>query len=134
MSDPEQFTGLYQISKTLRFELKPIGRTKDTFKQWLKEINNADDENNLFAQDLGIKNAYQALKPIMDNLHEQFINMSLLSTEAKEIDFSQYFEAYRKKDAEKFEKGLRKKIGDTYQVAGKHFLEEISKYEQFTEK
>lgn len=134
MSDPEQFTGLYQISKTLRFELKPIGRTKDTFKQWLKEINNADDENNLFAQDLGIKNAYQALKPIMDNLHEQFINMSLLSTEAKEIGFSQYFEAYRKKDAEKFEKGLRKKIGDTYQVAGKHFLEEISKYEQFTEK
>ena len=133
MNNLEQFTGLYSLSKTLRFELKPIGKTAETFKQWLEEMKSTDDETNLFAQDLGIKNAYLALKPIMDNLHEQFIEMSLLSTEAKEIDFSQYFEAY-KKDAEKLEKGLRKKIGGTYQVAGKYFLEEISKYERFTEK
>ena len=127
MNTIEQFTGLYSLSKTLRFELKPIGKTKETFEQWLKEMNSTEDKNNLFAQDRKIKAAYVAIKPIMDKLHERFIELSLTSNEAKEIDFSQYLEAYRKKEAEKLEKGLREQIGSTYHVAGKYFSEEISR-------
>lgn len=127
MDTIEQFTGLYSLSKTLRFELKPIGKTKETFEQWLKEMNSTEDKNNLFAQDRKIKAAYVAIKPIMDKLHERFIELSLTSDEAKEIDFSQYLESYRKKEAEKLEKGLREQIGSTYHVAGKYFSEEISR-------
>ena len=78
-------------------------------------------------EDRKIKAAYVAIKPIMDKLHERFIELSLTSNEAKEIDFSQYLEAYRKKEAEKLEKGLREQIGSTYHVAGKYFSEEISR-------
>lgn len=122
----KQFTNLYQISKTLRFELKPIGNTSKTFQKWLKDLNSTDDEKNLFAKDKKIADAYMILKPIMDRLHEQFIEISLLSDEAKGIDFSQYFDAYKEKDAEKFEKGLREQIGNTFSVAGNYFSQEIS--------
>ncbi len=127
MSNFSDFTGLFSLSKTLRFELKPVGKTKETFKQWLEDMNSTNEEGNLFAKDKKIKDAYLALKPIMDSLHEQFIEMSLLSQKAKEIDFSQYFEAYKKKDAEKLEKELREQIGNTYKVAGEYFSKEISK-------
>ena len=72
----KQFTNLYQLSKTLKFELKPVGKTADTFKQWLEEMEKeehvVDNDGNLFLKDKDIKNAYLAIKPIMDNLHEQF--------------------------------------------------------------
>ena len=131
MNTLHQFTNLYQVSKTLRFELRPEGKTAKTFGQWLEELNNteqeADKDNNLFAKDQKIKDAYLAIKPIMDKLHEQFIEMSLLSEEAKNIDFSDYYEAYQTKNvSEKLEKELREKIGNTYKVAGEYFSEEIS--------
>lgn len=113
MEEKEQysdFTNLYQLSKTLRFELKPVGKTAETFKQWLSEMNNSDKEENLFAKDKKIKNAYMVIKPIIDKLHERFIEKSLTSKEAKEIDFSPYFEAYKQKNVlDTFEEGLRKK-------------------------
>ena len=120
------FTGLFSLSKTLRFELEPFGKTQETFEQWLKEMNSTNEEGNLFAKDKKIKDAYLVIKPIMDSLHEQFIELSLTSEESRKIDFSQYFEAHQKKDAEKFETELRGKIGETYQVAGKHFSKKIS--------
>lgn len=131
MNDVKQFTGLYSLSKTLRFELKPVGETKETFRRWLEELKNAqhvvDEGGNLFLKDKQIKEAYLTIKPVMDNLHEQFIEKSLLSEEAKQIDFSDYYEAYQTKNvSEKLEKELREKIGNTYKVAGEYFSEEIS--------
>ena len=127
----EQLTNLYQVSKTLRFELQPIGKTKETFERWLEDLNSIEltnKDNNLFAKDQSIKNAYLAIKPIMDKLHEKFIELSLLSQTAKEIDFSQYYEAYKEKVvSDKLEAGLREQIGNTYHVAGYYFSEEISK-------
>ena len=131
MNNQEQFTGLYSMSKTLRFELQPVGKTADTFKQWLESMKGnmiVDDEGvNMFAEDKKIKDAYIAIKPIMDKLHEQFIEMSLLSEEAKKIDFSEYLKEYQNKSvSEVQEKLLRKKISDTYKVAGDYFSEKIS--------
>ena len=141
----KQFTNLYSLSKTLRFELKPVGRTRDTFKQWLEELKNTecvvDNDSNLFVKDKKIKEAYLALKPIMDKLHEQFIDISLTSEEAKKIDFSEYFEVFnsakekskkkrkdeentdednkeQKKNITDIENDLRKKIAETYEVSG----------------
>lgn len=131
MKTLNDFTGLYSLSKTLRFELKPVGKTKETFKQWLEEMQSneivVDNDGNLFLKDKKIKDAYLAIKPIMDKLHEQFIEMSLLSEKAKHIDFSEYFTKFRDKNVSSdLEKNLRSKIGDTYQVAGECISEEIT--------
>jgi len=65
--DFTNFTNLYSLSKTLRFELKPIGNDG---KQLC-----AENATNLFIkiieQDRKIKEAYIALKPVMDSIHEK---------------------------------------------------------------
>ena len=125
----KRFTNLYQLSKTLKFKLEPMDNTADTFKDWLEEMErDVCTDENLFAKDKNIKKAYMAIKPIMDRLHEQFIEMSLLSEDAKQIDFSEYFEAYRKKPiTPAMEKELRKAFAKPFQCAGRCFIEEISK-------
>lgn len=107
------FTNKYQLSKTLRFELKPIGSNGQRLSE--------EESNQLFEkileQDRKIKEAYDALKPVMDNIHEDIITKSLTSDEAKSIDFNSYFEEYKKGKAKKletFEKELRECIGATF--------------------
>ncbi len=126
------FTHLYSLSKTLRFELKPIGKTTELFKQWIEDMKKresfVDKDSNLFAKDKNINDAYLAIKPIMDGLHEQFIEISLLSKKAKKIDFSEYFNNFKdknKSDLSDFETNLREKIGETFQVAEEYFSKEI---------
>lgn len=133
----EQFTNLYQLTKTLKFKLEPQGITEDTFKNWLKEMalkdKECENEKNLFAKDEKIRDAYLAIKPIMDKLHEQFIEKSLTSDEAKQIVFSEYFAEFRNKKKrrsdkiQKIEEKLRKEIGATYNVGGRFFSAEIEK-------
>jgi transposase len=51
------------------------------------------DENlQTFLLDQQIEDAYQVLKPVFDNIHEEFITKSLENDEAKKIDFSKYEE------------------------------------------
>ena len=128
MKDLKQFTNLYQVSKTLRFELWPEGETKKTFEKWVEDMNKTKDAENLFAKDKKIRDAYLVIKPIMDKLHEQFIEESLISDMAKEIDFSKYFEIYadqNKEISDDLEKELRGKIGATYSVGGRFFSSKI---------
>ena len=106
------FTNLYELSKTLRFELKPVGDTLEKMKQNLKYDKNLQT----FLKDQDIEDAYQNLKPLIDGIHEEFINDSLESNKAKEIDFSNYLEKYKKKEDDKWEKDLYKKIGETYEI------------------
>ena len=126
-------TNLYNLSKTLRFELKPEPETKQRFETWLNELKEINDfteaikNGNLFAQDNAIYKAYMALKPILDSIHEQFITIALQSDEAKKIDFSGYFEKYRNKESiEAEEKTLRSEIGKLYTIpAGKFVAEKV---------
>jgi len=97
------FTNLYSLSKTLRFELKPV----DEKGQSIADV--ASFLSKILEKDKKVKEAYQTLKPILDNIHEQIINNSLDSTSAKEIDFSAYFIEYKKgKKLENFEKKIEK--------------------------
>lgn len=59
------FTNLYELSKTLRFELKPVGNTQ-------KMLDKAD----VFGKDKIIKDKYEKTKPFIDRLHREFINES----------------------------------------------------------
>jgi len=101
----KEFTNQYELSKTLRFELKPIGETLDNMKNHLKY----DKKLQTFMKDQDIENTYQALKPIIDDIHEEFINASLESQKAKGIDFSEYLKFYKQKKDDKGEKSLRNK-------------------------
>lgn len=146
----EELTGLYSLSKTLRFELKPEPETKQIFEKWIEELQNVSDINeaikngNLFAKDKAIYKAYLTLKPILDSIHEQFITLALQSEEAKNIDFSAYFEKYcNKEKLDDEEKKLRIEIGKLYSIPAQKFavskngktnLKESKPYEVLTDK
>lgn len=121
------FTKQYQLSKTLRFELKPIGKDGKSLA--------AEDAEKLFRnilkKDREIKEAYIALKPVMDKIHEQVINISLTSNEAKQIDFSKYFEKYKhKKEIISEENFLREAIVATFDVGTKPIKDKAGLYKK----
>jgi len=114
-----KFTNQYSLSKTLRFELKPVGETLENMRKQL----GYDKDLQTFMKDQDIEDAYQFLKPLIDEIHEYFITESLKSNKAKEIDFAGYLKSYREKIDDKGEKKLREKIGELYKNGG----EEIKK-------
>lgn len=59
-------TGLYSLSKTLRFELKPVGKTKDNI-----------ETKGIIAQDEKRAEEYKKVKDIIDRYHKSFIDMCL---------------------------------------------------------
>ena len=74
----KEFTNMYSLVKTLRFELVPEPATKMHFKTWLKELkDNQISQGNMFAKDKSINKAYKIVKKILDNMHENYINISL---------------------------------------------------------
>ena len=109
----KNFTNIYSLTKTLRFELKPVGKhgerlSSEEATKLLKKI---------IDQDRKIKKAYEALKPELDKIHDEIINNSLNSEKAMQIDFSEYFEEYKKgkdKELDDFEKNLREQIGEAF--------------------
>lgn len=118
------FTQLYPLSKTLRFELKPVGETSDyieDFKsQYLKDI---------VAKDETRAEEYEIIKEIIDDYHRYYIEEKLsepvdkktgelfISAEDFENAFS-YFQRFRenpkdekiKKDWIDMQTSLRKKL------------------------
>lgn len=66
MGNYDRFTGLYPVSKTLRFELRPIGKTMEHVKK-----------SNFLEQDAEIAEDYIVMKRLMDDYHRRFIDRSL---------------------------------------------------------
>ena len=62
----DRFTNLYPLSKTLRFELKPIGKTEEFIIK-----------NGILNQDQHRADSYKEVKKIIDNYHRSFIETSL---------------------------------------------------------
>ena len=108
-----EFTNLYQLSKTLRFELKPVWKTKELL-EW----------DNLFPKDKKIDEIYQnIIKPCLTDLHSELIEESLewASLELSEdtyqlwkLSINKYGNENEKKKAketfDKEKKELRKQI------------------------
>ena len=64
----KQFTNLYPVSKTLRFELQPIGKTKDNI-----------EKNGILQRDEKRAEDYKIVKGFIDEYHKQFIKERLWS-------------------------------------------------------
>ncbi len=113
----EQFTGLYPISKTLRFELKPIGKTLENI-----------EKKGLIAQDEQRNREHQKVKDIIDRYHKQFIKMCLhdfklkLNSDGNRDSLEEYIDLISKtnrgeieeKFFEEVKKNLRKQIAGAF--------------------
>ncbi len=109
----KKFTNLYPVSKTLRFELIPIGKTKE-------HLENSD----LISQDEHRAESYKKVKKIIDRYHKQFIENVLSNTEliykkeGNSDSLEEYFQLYivdkktdnEKKQLENIQDKLRKQI------------------------
>ena len=123
----ERFTNRYAISKTLRFELRPVGKTLEHMRSRFS----FDEKMRTFLADQKIEDAYQSLKPLIDSVHEEFITSALESDLAKQIDFSKYLGVYREKgELKDIEKTMRECIGKLFLETGEDWKKE--KYPEYT--
>ena len=72
----DSFTQRYALSKTLRFELRPVGKTEALLK-----------EHQVFEKDLTIDASYRNAKFYFDALHRDFIREALSEEHAKGLPF-----------------------------------------------
>lgn len=103
---------LYSISKTLRFELKPIGKTQENFEKYIL----ASDEKKA--------EKFKIVKSYADEYHKHFIENALNSFDCSTFDIllTQYYELFiknnrtEKEDSEfeEVQKNLRKEISNCF--------------------
>ena len=82
-----QFTGKYSLSKTLRFELRPVEKTEDFLKT-----------NKVFEKDQTIEDSYNQAKFYFDSLHQKFIDVALGSDKTSELSFQNFADVLDKQN------------------------------------
>lgn len=104
MSD---FTGMYKLSQTLKFELRPIGTTAENL-----------DKSGLLEQDFKRADDYQTVKSFLDDQHKKFLAKVLSGIEtldwiglAGELDKFQKDHS-RRKELENAQEKIRKALVD----------------------
>ncbi|MDR2438447.1 MAG: type V CRISPR-associated protein Cas12a/Cpf1 [Planctomycetaceae bacterium] len=128
----KNFTNLYQLSKTLRFELRPIGKTRKNIEDsgFLSE-----DEKFRGKSDVIRAKSYEKVKELIDDYHKNFIENSLPKVQFTIKSLKEYYHYFciknkddLQKDAfEKIQKLLRKqitKVFDTTQLFRKELIKE----------
>lgn len=93
MKKLDQFTEQYPISKTLRFELRPIGRT-------LEHI----DKKGLLKEDEERNESYKKMKKSIDEFHKFFIEKALKQVHLSKLN--DYYELYNSRQDEKKDKNF----------------------------
>lgn len=100
---------LFSLSKTLRFELQPIGKTKENFEQYVLE----NDERKALA--------YPFVKKYCDEVHKSFISECLQNIDLSsfESELEEYFNTISAKEInndelDKRKKNLRKIVSESF--------------------
>lgn len=128
----QEFVGKYALSKTLRFELKPVGGTEKLLK-----------ENDVFEKDKQVYKNYILAKRYFDDFHRKFIKASLNRVCISEDVLREYEKIYLQKKGmigqgekewEEFQKrrtdaidSLRRTITDSFEEMGKSWADEYRK-------
>lgn len=115
----KDFTNLYELSKTLRFELKPIWSTQKLL-----------DENQVFLKDKIRQNKYEKIKPFLNEFHIKFIEFCLKDLSLDYTEYKKSLDEYQKdrknKETEKNkineEKKLREQIVNKFKEKTLDFL------------
>ena len=122
MNQITDFTNLYSLSKTLRFELKPIGKT-------LEHI----EKNGLLTEDQHRAESYAKVKKIIDRYHKAYIEKALsgfalpCKDEQRLDSLTEYFSWYAQKNNDKRGDKL-KKIQDNLR---KQIAKQLTKSEEY---
>ena len=85
----DEFTNLYSLSKTLRFELKPVGETAEKLKEFKNEALKA-----IVARDERRAEEYKQVKRIIDDYHRFFIEEILSGEIISKKDIKTAFGMY----------------------------------------
>lgn len=104
MKQINELTGIYSLSKTLRFELKPVGKTLENIQR-----------KGLIAQDETRAEEYKAIKDIIDEYHKRVITKCLgnLTLSIKDLeDYVSLADSPQRDEAafDKAKETLRKQI------------------------
>ena len=92
MENFENFTNLYSLSKTLRFELKPVGKTAERLEEMVMNMNDDLSPDNLIATDVLRAQKYFEVKKLIDRYHKAYIEKTL-------TDFQLVSDSSNKKDS-----------------------------------
>lgn len=110
-----KFTNKYQLSKTLRFELKPIGKTLEYI-----------EAKGLLTQDKQRAGDYQQVKKIIDEYHKDFIEKALGGLQLEKLE--DYLRFYAKQEQD--EDG--KKFKDLKDKMRKQIAEKFTKHADYS--
>jgi len=108
MTNFDRFTNLYELSKTLRFELRPIGNTSKML-----------ENNGVFEEDKLRKEKYEKVKEYFDRFHREFVCEALHNKilvglenylEKLKLFYSDNKNKSKKKYLEDIEQKLRKEV------------------------
>ena len=108
MHNLAQFTGKYSMSKTLRFALRPQGKTGDFIQA-----------KNVLKQDKHRADQYRKAKRIIDLYHKDFIERALKRVTFSVDDLNKSEESRRAKD--------REALGELQKKLRKHIVDQITK-------
>jgi len=118
----DSFTNRYSLSKTLRFELKPIGETPKML-----------EDAKVFEKDETIQKKYEATKPYFDRLHREFVLEALRGATLSTLNG--YLELFKKwkidkktyeKELQVKEKELRKEVVKFFDAQGMTWAKKYS--------
>lgn len=114
MKQLNELTGLYSLKKTLRFELKPIGKTLEHIKS-----------KRLIKQDEHRAEEYKKVKDIIDRYHKKFITMCLSDFKFDQNSLETYValaeDSNRDEKAfDEIKKALRKQIAEAFKKGGSY--------------
>ena len=137
-----KFTNQYSLSKTLRFELKPIGKTKDLVRKIKKEQDLSSPLAPLILQDEERTTTYKKVKRLIDKLHCDFLDFALsnnqITKEEKDTLFDKtknFFTKYKANKKDKTiattQKDLAKILIKILNTNAPKFLETLSEQKEY---
>jgi len=97
----KEFTNLYKLSKTLRFELKPIGKTLENI-----------EKSGILEQDKQRAKDYKKVKKLIDEYHKHFIEESLKNIKLDDYSLEEYCKLYTTREKDDNQKKSFKTVGD----------------------
>ncbi|MBR3078291.1 MAG: type V CRISPR-associated protein Cas12a/Cpf1 [Prevotella sp.] len=95
MKDLKQFIGIYPVSKTLRFELRPVGKTQE----WI-------EKNRVLENDESKAADYPVVKKLIDEYHKVCIRESMKDVHLDWAPLKEAMEEYQKKKSDDAKKRL----------------------------
>lgn len=128
MSNFEDLTGLYSLSRTVEFFAIPEPKTAEVFESYWANLSesNIDGKTNFFFVDKNLSAATETIKLILNEFHERFINYALSSDEIKNYDFTKYLEQYRRRDTDGSEEEERIEIGKIIHSRVEGFIDQYT--------